>query len=603
MPIRSEEINKDTPFRLKLAQLHQNTQSYRLSVPPLSYDEEAELIERSLGLSPSLTKKIIEQTKGIPQLSIQIINDLVMRGTLIPKSEGFVIADGKQIEIPQYLEQDWAEQIQSAFKEAKPEHVQSIETASVFDNHVNHDLWRKVLAIHNLPYPNRLLNILFNKNILKKWKNNRGFSFTHPLYRKIVRSNIDPRRQQSIHTSIADLLSPYTKIKQREIRASHIAKAENWNKALELYGICLNKRIRESNDVAIEKNLNQIKSIVALANFSKSSKEEGTWLILQLRYQSHYGNWTEFDAVLDKLEKYLIQNPDPEIKIQRTAIVGWRLVHQGKIPSAIQHFQLGLRLASKNKEALPTMVKDSVRRCHMGIFDSYSHVDRIDDLGTALHQARPYFSINDDRDHFLSYLHRGSFFYRRCGNFVKARQIAEQALNLAIKHGLVLHIAIAHNNIGDMDKEQTRFQSAKEHFHKAYRLFQQIGNVYALMALYNIGATLMLQQQIDEATDLFQQVLKKSSQRDFHLVLIYSHFQLLIAMSTIQDEIGWATHHFQLQGLLKDRRLLNKDLKEIILTAHHKTLAWSPEHSEKFTTLIREWLTDNHPFVANLTAR
>ena len=82
-------------------------------------------------------------------------------------------------------------------------------------------------------------------------------------------------------------------------------------------------------------------------------------------------------------------------------------------------------------------------------------------------------------------------------------------------------------NLGDMAKERKQYASAREHFQKAYRLFSALNNMYAYMALYNLGATLVIEDDIEEASEIFRQVIQNSAQLDFQLVIIFSYFQLL----------------------------------------------------------------------------
>ena len=596
MPIRSETIRENKSFRLRLAALHQNSHAFRLTVSPLSEEEETTLIERSLDLSPNLTQQITQRTKGLPLLSIQLIHELVMQKTLVAGNQGFVLAPGKKLDIPSHLKQNWSDQIQKLFQNAHNNDIKAVQAASAIGNHIHYDLWRRGITQLKLTYPSQLLNLLLSQNVIKKWPNQRGFSFSHPLYTQIIYKGADEHWLTSVHTTFAELLRPYKSLKQMLKCARHFTESQQYSKAFMLYVQCFNVQVKESKREEILKLLSTIRSLVDVADLKESSIEYGLWLNLQMEAANFEQDWTQFDTLKTKLHGLLKKFDWPTVNLLDHALNGRRLIHQGKILEAITVLRNGVEIKTPSDDPHPKLTRSGLRRCYIGLFDGYSHLDDIEELGQTLHRARPYFSQTEDQGHFLSYLHRGSFFYRRCSNYNKAEQLEQQALRIANDSGLIRHIAICQNNLGDMAKERKQFVAAREHFHKAYRLFSALNNMYAYLALYNLGATLVLEDQIEDAADIFNQVIQKSTPFDFQLITIYSYFQLLYVKAKLKDSTGWDDHLRSLQGLLQERHLYNPELEAIIDSVIIQSEEWSENHKSKLNKLLEDWLGKDHQF-------
>lgn len=599
LPIRSEQITKSSKQRLQLAKLHQNANAIRISVNRLSVDEETDLIERSLGLSPTLTKEITRKTKGIPYLSIQIITELVIKKTLVIGKEGFVLAADNTLQIPEWAQRSWDKRLYDILDGSSENEINAIQLAALIGEHVQLDLWRRCLKTLGLPYPIRLLTQLVNRRLLLKWKGGRGFSFEHPIFIETLVSDLSESKRIEYHKECAEGIKSTDNPKVRESIAYHLKLSNQWERAFEQYTWCFTYYVRQSDQEGLTRNYERMKILIESTAIPKEHESNGFWILHQMVYYRRKGDWEAFlklNQVFDKEDNIKW----PNANAYRAGILGWYYINQGKVQKAAIEFQKGISILSCTTKKLSPIQRSIHRKNHMGLFEAYNLLDHSDKLGKILNDTRELFSKNEDKDHFLTYLHRASSYYRSKKEIKKAKQLEEKALEIATEYGQILHLAIGHNNLGDMEKEAGNYIVAKEHFYRSYRLFRQLGNVYALMSLYNIGATLVKEEQYQESREIFQKVLQKSSQNEYQLVSIFSHFQMLIVMASLKDNIGWEIHTQQLQDLLKENALFNNELSVIIEQAYTMATQWSAKHADNFQSLLKEWLTISHPLIQKL---
>jgi serine/threonine protein kinase/tetratricopeptide (TPR) repeat protein len=147
---------------------HDVVESIRLD--PLEPEDERELIERALPLTPELTRRIQQRTEGHPLFTLQLLDDWATRRLLEPTNHGFELVDGADDALPASLYDVWHRRIDDAIAvfpdEQSGDAQAALELAAVLGERVDPAEWHAACEHASLSSPPRLVDELVGRGLI-----------------------------------------------------------------------------------------------------------------------------------------------------------------------------------------------------------------------------------------------------------------------------------------------------------------------------------------------------------------------------------------------------------------------------------------------------
>lgn len=187
-----------------------------------------------------------------------------------------------------------------------------------------------------------------------------------------------------------------------------------------------------------------------------------------------------------------------------------------------------------------------------------------------------------EHDRALGYVHRALSGYRRLndangvcrslrnlgviyielGEFDDAITVYEEAIGISLENNFGLLYADLYNNLGTIKNIKGDWKAALECYHKAREVYDREGEVRkSAYNLNNIGITLMEQEQLEKARDIFQSALKVAETiKDASLLLILNinlcDLSLKVGVFSEAKEYLKAANEYFVQKNLKNGQLV-----------------------------------------------
>ncbi|MEZ4241064.1 MAG: protein kinase [Myxococcota bacterium] len=199
---------------LRIEQVVARSRAKLVRLGPLEPSARRRLLEY-LGLSGSLAARVDDRSKGNPQFAIQLVDDWVERGLLVPGPDGFVLADADvDPPIPDELHEIWSGRVARLLGELPGIAAIHLERAAALGMDVDADEWGEAC---DDPHARRTSDsgVRLRKQLTERLRaamliedTPRGFRFAHPMLRECVeRSSRKAGRWASHHQAIATLLA------------------------------------------------------------------------------------------------------------------------------------------------------------------------------------------------------------------------------------------------------------------------------------------------------------------------------------------------------------------------------------------------------------
>jgi tetratricopeptide (TPR) repeat protein len=108
---------------------------------PLQPAERTELVEGLLRLERSLAAHVDEASAGNPQLAVAMVEDLVRGDKLVHTPDGFALAPGHELRLPDALRQVWTERVAELVDGLGDDAALELERAAALGREVDESLW------------------------------------------------------------------------------------------------------------------------------------------------------------------------------------------------------------------------------------------------------------------------------------------------------------------------------------------------------------------------------------------------------------------------------------------------------------------------------
>jgi len=177
-----------------------------LEVAPLGAAGHLRLVQELLGLEGELASKIASRTAGNPSFAVQLVQDWIGRGLLVPGDDGFRLEDALPA-LPEHVDDVWELRAARVRELASDEEMAALEIAAALGQHVDAAEWNDACTVLGLVVPRRLLDVLLAEQLMRTETRGLTYQFTHePLRAAVERHARAERRFLSRERACAEML-------------------------------------------------------------------------------------------------------------------------------------------------------------------------------------------------------------------------------------------------------------------------------------------------------------------------------------------------------------------------------------------------------------
>jgi eukaryotic-like serine/threonine-protein kinase len=175
-----------------------------LTVAPLDRPHTQRLIDALLHVEAPLAESLAERAEGVPLFVAQLLGDWVSRGVLVPGPDGWRLAKGAQVAIPDALHGVWVDRVADAAGVGRG--TEALEIAAVLGVEVDWAEWRAAAESAGVAIPAGLLDGLVDGGLAAadgdRWR------FAHGLLAEsLVRQAEEGGRVAAHHAACAQALA------------------------------------------------------------------------------------------------------------------------------------------------------------------------------------------------------------------------------------------------------------------------------------------------------------------------------------------------------------------------------------------------------------
>jgi serine/threonine protein kinase/tetratricopeptide (TPR) repeat protein len=179
----------------------------RVEVRPLAAQEAARLARELLGLDSALAREVGRRSAGNPMFAVQLVQDWVQRGVLVPGARGFQLREGERADLPDDIHGLWAARVVAAAAACPDPDAAgfSLEIAAVLGNEIDAAEWEATCAEAGIAVSEGLPDLLLARRLATPLEG--GWTFAHGLLREsLERAAREGGRAKRWHRAAAVVL-------------------------------------------------------------------------------------------------------------------------------------------------------------------------------------------------------------------------------------------------------------------------------------------------------------------------------------------------------------------------------------------------------------
>jgi serine/threonine protein kinase/tetratricopeptide (TPR) repeat protein len=453
---RNEDLS-DRPNEARLIdELQDHPASTDMPLVDLKPGELTELLEHSLRLSPALTHEVVDRTDGNPLMAVQMVDDWIARGILDSSDDGFVLAEGHNLEIPENMLQTWQRRLERVLQGFDDEIWDAVAAGSVLGRTARDDDWRAVCERLDLPFPEDAIDALSRANLVRD--TGEGWEFAHNMLRQAF---------------------------ERRVR-----DAGAWSR--------VNRACAEV--FTTEHNLDLPRNQYRAAHFWLAAGEDEEALPLLLDVVNHHGKMGQFDAasyLMERIEEVLDRldlDEDDSRVLEYHLRAGRMGLTRQELDKAEGHFQVIVEVADDTPSTITAEGLRGLARLAT-LEGDFGEANELLDRALSEHGQ------------VLSDVTKGSL-RRHSGNIAFKLGLEDEAIE-ELEAAVILHEGeqIEHakslTSLGSVQQKSGRLAEAEDTLRSAEEFFSELGSDYGRgRVLSNLGEICFSRGEFKKAFEL-----------------------------------------------------------------------------------------------------
>jgi len=288
-----------------VADLLARPDAWAVDVQPLADSERLELVRRLLPLEPPLRRAVATRTDGNPLYAVQLIGSWVDRGLLEVGEDGFQLAPGQVLSLPDGLHTLWARRVETVLEGRGTDDGIALEIAAVLGQEVDPDEWRDVCRSAGVKPSPDLVDLLLDERLARTGPSGPeyGWALSHGMLREsLQRRAAEAGRLKEHHVIAARWLRSRPGARMAERMARHLVEGGRPSEALQPLLDAITRRIEGGELQQGEGLLAEFEALVDGGQFSADDTWRGWGWLVRVRLSRLGGDDAGFERWAGRLD-------------------------------------------------------------------------------------------------------------------------------------------------------------------------------------------------------------------------------------------------------------------------------------------------------------
>ncbi|TNE87011.1 MAG: tetratricopeptide repeat protein [Deltaproteobacteria bacterium] len=534
----------------------------RMVVGPLPQTAHVQLIRHLLDLDESLVARIEQLTEGSPLFVIQLVDEWVRRGLLVPSARGLQLRGGAQPELPDDLHATWARQADEVLDGLPGVARCTLERAVVLGAVVDSEEWATVCRT-DLDPDDELASETARDVLRRRLINRRlaredggSLAFTHSLFREaVVRICREEGRYQSHHKAAAKMLRTRSANPTGELAERiglHALEAGDLATALPPLLEAVEERRHRTNYRSALALVHRLEQALDEAHVAASDPHRGELALRATVLHRLQGDYRGAAARAQALREDCMRHGWPDREVDAMLELATVRLHTDRV------------------EEGRSLAEEVIRRCRpdhptlsnaLYIAAAAAGEARDFEAQEAYHRegAEVCKAMGDEVGWADCQRDRGNHYLRR-GDYDTAEPLFAQALPVYESRGLRLGIAHTVNGLAEIARKRGDLETAEAGYTRSIRLFESIGGGQATVPMLNLGLVRLARGAWGEAREVVEQSLARLQRQGRGGLVAAAHALLLPTYAAAGDWADWDRAIGRLRKLLDETGMVARDL-------------------------------------------
>ena len=537
--------------------------SRRIALGPLAPADQAELVQRLLGLEAGVAAIVEERTAGNPLFAVQLVGDWIQRGRLVAGPEGFRLRPGEQVALPDDVHALWSGRVQrviDAVAEPRREAAErAMQVAALLGRQLRFDEWRGACAAAGLEPPQELLDLMAVRGLASVETD--GWSLVHGM----LRDSLDRRAREqgvwkTLHGACASMLAREDRRGDGTVAerlARHLLAADRLEEALEPLLEAANQRLATSDFREAHRLFAMREGALAVLGVPEDTAPWAAGWVRRAETLAVQGELDEAAAFADRAapiaERLARAEPgDPTLHATVLFLRGAIAQKRGELDGAIPLFKEARRL----REALGDELGSG--NCLHGIAECEKLRGELTAAAAHYLEACARFRASGS----LLWLSRSltglADLKRREGDTAAALRCTHQALDYQRQLGNRHALGVTLNGLGDIARHGGDLEEAERRYREAAELMMELGSAETTLVRMNLGLVLVARREHLEARRIFEAARRALSDGGRETYVVYACAGLVPCFAGLADwprfdaTLTEAEHLLAASGLVDD---------------------------------------------------
>lgn len=509
--IRSDAWNENDRLRERLEGLVEGDDCTHLRLDPLEPADHRQFVARMLPLGAELADRIAERTEGNPLFATQLLGHLVEQRQLEVGPEGFEVAEGADLEVPDEIHDLWMRRLSQSVAETAddaPDRVwTALERAAALGREVDGVEWRALCEQVGLARSDRVRDRLVERGLADRTED--GWSFSHDLLVDALRRRARERCEWAAHNRRCALLleDVYPE------RSKHTAarRADHWVAG-------------DEPEEALEPLLEESRRLRDLGDHEsrRETLERRGELLDQLDLPDDDPRWIENDMWLAEVDLYLGSPPDEVLEFLTKALARAERIRDDRLVALVASGMSEVRRRTGDLPAAREAGRRATERARNS-GDERALIDALDRWGWAelksgnlkaaekrISEHRRCASRANDHIARLNARRNLASIQVARGRHERAAEILEGTIEEAREAGYRRLEARCHNGLGEIARFGGEADEARTHYRQYGRIFREAGNPREVaLSKLNLAQVELMAGRFEEAREAFQETVRR----------------------------------------------------------------------------------------------
>jgi len=584
LTVQEEALVHRPDEKRQLEQILAKPAAHRIDIDALSTADRRELVRVLLGLEGGLAEQLAARAGGNPLFTIQLVEDWVSRGMLVPGGKGFELRPGAEADLPDTLHEVWTGRLARVLEDQPPAARRCLLIAAALGQEVRESEWRAICKGSQSPVPSDLVEALMKNRLAEPTDG--GWSFAHGMLREsLQRLATESGQWATINLACAEAIASWRGPSHHARLGRHLLAAGKTAHADRHLRLAAAKALEEGDDAR------EARALLALAEDA----------LRRLAPAADDSRWGEIWLLRARIHASLMELDEAVREATRTRSTAKRYSWDALMPRAIA------QLADVEKgrgnlaeaeflydRALPLFEAIGNRRriahclvslCHTHILGGDAAAARAPlDRAHALYQA-----LGDFNGMARCLRFSGDIARLDCA-WEEARDLFLASNEMHIRTGDRPNASSARHGVAEMDRLLGNLEAAEAGYREVLALNEARG-VYGAIPRLNLALCQIARGNYPQARSQLTELLtlwQSQRKRGFVALCLVA---LMPVDAGVEDWIGFDQHLEEAVALIAQTGMVDIDVGQCAETAAQ--LAEEAQHMERarraYRLALRNW--------------